>query len=801
MRLPIKWLCEYVDVSDIPPKKLCHDLTMSGSKVEALDYIGEGIDRVVVGKVLSTTCHPNSDHLWICQVDVAGPRPLQIVTGAQNVTAGALVPVALDGSTLPGGIKIRTGKLRGELSEGMLCSLKELGLTQHNYPYAIEDGILTLQSGTVGEDIKKTLGLDEYAIEFEITPNRPDCLSVIGLARETAATYGRPIRLNAPKASAGKGNISDYLSVTVSASELCGRYMARVVRDVKIEPSPAWLRERLHAAGVRPINNIVDITNYVMLEYGQPMHAFDYACLSGKKIDVRRANSGESMNTLDGKTRALTPSILVIADAQSPVAVAGIMGGQSSEITENARTVVFESANFDGTSVRLTSRALGLRTDSSARFEKGLPPELTRPALERACELVELLGAGTVVEGTIDIYSKPTEKRTITPNYSRINQLLGTLLSPEEMDNLLARVSIFKNSGGTFDIPYWRPDVEGTADLAEEVARLHGYDKIQPTMFQSPAAVVRLTPEQVLRNKIDAVCLGLGYDEMLTYTFISPKYYDKINLPADSLLRKSVTIKNPLGDDTSVMRTTVLPSALEVVAYNLNVRNDSGKLYETGVVYLPMLDSNGEIVKTELPEEKRRLMMVCWGEGCDFYALKGDVEALIDALTGNRAEFEPLADNPSYHPGRTAVLSYNGALLGVLGEISPYVSANYGFSKRVYAADLDLSALASMGAKTPQYKPLSRFPSLLRDIAVTCDEEVTVGALSAVIKKAGAPLLKSVELFDIYRGAPVPAGKKSVAFSMTFGKDDGTVTDAEADTLFAKIIVQLKKQLNAELRT
>ncbi|MBR6739650.1 MAG: phenylalanine--tRNA ligase subunit beta [Clostridia bacterium] len=800
MVLPIKWLNQYVDLSDVDNASLIHELTMSGSKVETLEYLGEGIENVVVGRAVSVEKHPDSDHLNICKIDVGGENDLQIVTGAQNVTVGALVPVALNGSELPGGIKIKTGKLRGVVSEGMLCSIAELGLTLHECPYAVEDGILILQNGTPGEDIKKTLGLDEYCIEFEITPNRPDCLSVVGLAREAAATYDRPLKLEPPRRPEGEGSVADYLSVSIE-SKLCRRYMARAVKDVKIAPSPAWLRERLHAAGVRPINNIVDITNYVMLEYGQPMHAFDYACLDGSAITVRTAAEGELMNTLDGKERKLSADMLVIADSKKPVAVAGVMGGENSEITESTKTVIFESANFDGTSVRLTSRALGMRTDSSGRFEKGLPPELALPAIDRACELVEELGAGTVVGGLIDVYPDKVRPGSIKPDYKRINQLLGTELEPEVMDGYFARVGLEKLVDGSLEIPYWRSDIECTADLAEEVARLYGYGNIPTTMFDSVAEVVTTTPAQELRNRLDELCTGLGFDETVTYTFISPKYYDKICLPADSVLRKSVKIINPLGEDTSVMRTTALPSMLEVAAYNQNVRNAAASLYEIGVVYTPVLGEDGEVDPEALPAETRKLMLVKYGAGESFFTLKGVVEAVLERVTGIAPSFTALSDDPSFHPGRTASVTLGDIKVGVLGEIAPAVADNYGFNDRVYAAELDIDSIVAAGSKKPSYEKISRFPALLRDIAVVCDEAVTIAELSDTIRSAAGKLLKKVELFDIYRGERMEKGKKSVAFSLSFADENGTVEDTRADAAFAKIVKNLESKHGAILRS
>jgi phenylalanyl-tRNA synthetase beta chain len=800
MRLPLKWLNDYVDVSDINIKTLMHGLTMSGSKVETLDYIGEEIENVVAGKILSVDKHPDADRLLVCKVDTGGAEPLQIVTGAHNVFPGALVPVALNNSKLPGGVRIKTGKLRGVKSEGMFCSFHELGLTRHECPYGADDGILILKNGEPGEDIKKVLGLDEYAIDFEITPNRPDCNAIMGLARETAATFKREMKHAEPNTPEGSGSVSDYLKVRVLNDKLCKRYMARAVTDIKIEPSPDWLRMRLHAAGVRPINNIVDITNYVMLEYGQPMHAFDYACLSGGEIIVRESRAGETINTLDGKTRELAAGMLVIADAEKPVALAGVMGGENSEITDTTKTVIFESACFDGTSIRLTSRALGMRTDSSGLFEKGLPPENAEPALARACELVEALGAGKVVGGTIDINPNPRKIRTIKPDYARINVLLGTEIPCAEIDEYLERVYLKKLPDGSFEIPYWRDDIECTADLAEEVARMYSYDKIPVRMFSGEAAPVTMTEMQKLCETVSRDCRGLGFDEILTFTFISPKLFDLIGLPSDSALRKALPIRNPLGGDASVMRTTVLPSVLQVIASNQKVRVESASLCENAVIYMPQLDAEGNVRTDVLPSEEKHLMLAQYGPKCDFYTLKGALDAILESATGSKGDYRAESGNAAFHPGRTALVSVRGVELGIIGEISGAVGENFGLLQRSYVADISLDRLLDVVKPMPLYKPVSKYPSLLRDIAVICREEITVAELEAVIKSAGGALCRNVELFDVYRGDPIAKGEKSVAFEIVFADDKATVTDEQADRQFGKIVSALEDKLGARLR-
>ena len=799
MRLSLKWLNELVDLKDIDNKTLMHELTMSGSKVETLEILDEEIENVVVGKINAVERHPDADKLVVCQVNV-GAEDIQIVTAATNVFVGALVPVALNNSRLVGGIKIKSGKLRGVMSQGMFCSIAELGLTLHECPYAIENGILILQKGEPGQDIRELLGLNDKAIEFEITPNRADCCSIVGLAREAAATFNRPLNVKAPAKIEGEGNIADYLSVKIDNPDLCKRYMARVVTNVKIEPSPEWLRMRLWAQGVRPINNIVDITNYVMLEYGQPMHAFDYACLEGNSIVVRNAAAGENMNTLDGKARELNESMLVIADAKKPVAVAGVMGGENSEITENTKTVVFESACFEGSSVRLTSKELGMRTDASALFEKFLPAENTEVALDRAIELIELLGAGTVIGGTIDVWPNKTGKRTIRPDYGRMNVLLGTNIPSAEMDEYFARVGINKLEDGTLEIPYWRTDVECTADLAEEVARFFGYDNIPTTMFAGDACAVIRTPEQIIKEKLSDSAVSLGFDEVLTFTFISPKLYDKIHMPADSALRKSLSILNPLGGDESVMRTTALPSMLNVVASNQKVKVESARLFEIGKVFSPALKEDGSVDAANIPSESYRFIISEYGPKADFYSLKGCLDAILSDVCGAVAEYSAFSEDPAFHPGRTASVKVGELTVGLIGEISPAVSEEFGLLSRAYVADIDINALLEIERPTAKYKAISRFPALYRDIAVICKEEVTVGELTATIKKAGGKLCKDVALFDIYRGKGIEEGEKSVAFSIVFADDNATVTDEQATKRFEAIVKALGTDCGARLR-
>ena len=628
MNLSMRWLDEFVHV-DTPIHDFCESLTMSGSKVEGYEVEGAEIENVVVGKVLAMERHPNSDHMWICQVDVGKSEPVQIVTGAQNVHVGDLVPAALHKSHLPGGVTITKGKLRGVESNGMLCSLKELGLTTHDFPYAIEDGIFILQEAcAVGEDIRTAIGLNDTVVEFEITSNRPDCLSIIGLARETAATYRLPLHLHTPVVQGAGGDVNDLLKVRVENTELCQRYMAAVVRNIKVASSPRWLRERLRACGVRPINNIVDITNYVMLEYGQPMHAFDLKYVKDGQIVVRNAAPGETITTLDGTVRELSPEMLVIADAEKPSAVAGVMGGEYSGIHEDTDTIVFESACFKGSSVRLTAKKLGMRTESSGRFEKGLDPMNCEGALLRALELVEQLGAGEVVSGVIDIDHADHALRRVPFDADWMNRFLGISLTREEMVESLRPLEIAV-VGNECIVPSYRADLEQKADIAEEVARMYGYNKIPTTALRGSAEAI-VTPEQDFERRINNAMIAMGYDEIVTYSFMSPKMYDKICLPADHPMRKSVVITNPLGEDTSIMRTTGLPSMLDTLARNYNNRNPEAWLYEISSEYLPR---EGE----DLPEEKAVLMVGCYGGEADFFTLKGTVESLLSRLNLPRA--------------------------------------------------------------------------------------------------------------------------------------------------------------------
>ena len=793
MNLSRKWLDTFVDCSAISDREFAEAMTLSGSKVEVVEDLHDNIKNVVVGKVLKMERHQNSDHMWVCQVDVGKEKTIQIVTGAQNQKEGDLIPTALDGSLLPNGQEIHSGDLRGEVSEGMFCSIGELNLTLHDYPYAIEDGLWIMQEEGIkpGDDIADIIGRDDHVVEFEITPNRPDCLRVIGLAREASATFGKELKLHKPEVKGCEDDIHNHVSIRIDEPELCPRYTARMVRNVKIAPSPAWMRERLRNSGVRPINNIVDITNYVMLEYGQPMHAFDFKCIGGKQIIVRRAAEGEVIQTLDGNDRPLNPNMLAICDETKPVALAGVMGGANSEIEGDTAMVVFESANFNGPSVRRTAAALGMRTEASGRFEKGLDPMGTVEAVDRACELVELLGCGEVLQGTIDVVPKPIEQKTVLLEPEKINALLGTDIEKAEMQRILLSLG-FTLDGDTINVPSWRGDVEHYSDIAEEVARFFGYNSIPNTLMRGETTTGGYTDVQKAERTIGALARTLGYDEIITYSFISPSCYDKIRLPADSALRDSIKILNPLGEDTSIMRTTVLPSMLEILTRNYNYRNSSVKLYELGRTYFKREDG--------LAHEPKVLCLGAYGEDMDFFAIKGAVETILAGLRIENVTFEAEVSNPSYHPGRCAAVYADGEKLGVVGQLHPLVTQNYGVDAEFYTAELSLDKLLAHRGGTPIYQPLPRFPAVTRDISVICDAMIPVAKLQDCIRAAGGEMLRSCELFDVYTGAPILPGMKSVSFSLAMRSDDQTLTDEHAEGIVATVLEALKTAYQAVIR-
>ena len=795
MKLNRKWLNEeFVDLSHISDKEYVETLTVFGQKVETYERMDAEIKNVKVGKVVSIVRHENSDHMWVCQVDVGQEEPVQIVTGAQNVHEGDLVPAALHNSYLPGGIHITKGKLRGEKSNGMLCSFAELGLTQNDLPGAYADGIWILNEEDCkpGDDINLVIGNDDTVVDFEITNNRPDCYSIIGLARESAAAFGMQMKHHEPVVhGSDAGDIYSYLDVEVPASKLCNRYSSRMVANVKIGPSPKWLRQRLRANGVRPINNIVDITNYVMLEYGQPMHAFDYRYVSSGKIVVREAEEGETLTTLDGNVRNLKAGMLVIADDNKAIGLAGIMGGENSEIVDDTTMVVFESANFNGTSIRQTALALGMRTDASGKFEKNLDPMMTIPAVQRACELVEMLQCGDVLDGTIDIINYVPEEKTLPLEPEKINRLLGTEISKEDMVKYLNLLEI-PVDGDTILVPSFRPDLNLMADIAEEVGRSYGYNEIPTTAFRT-STQGGYSAEMKLEAKAGVLCRGLGYNEIITYSFVSPAIFDQIRLSADSPLRNAMRIQNPLGEDTSIMRTIALPSMLEILSRNNAYHNKSVKLYEMAKVYLPV---EGEA----LPREPKMLLLGTYGADQTFFTLKGEVEAIFAGLRLKKASYRAVKDNPSYHPGRCAAVSIDGVDIGFIGQVHPLAAKNYGIEVDVYCAELNFTKMFQLQLPDATYTPLPKYPGVSRDLALICDEAVTVAQAEEVITAAAGKLLRGVKLFDIYRGTGVPEGKKSMAFSLELRADDRTLTDTDSEAVVTKVLAALKEKLDATLR-
>lgn len=792
MNLSKKWLNDYVK-TDVSDKQFADDMTISGSKVEGYEKEGEELKNIVVGKVESLERHPDSDHLWICQINVGKEENLQIVTGAQNLTAGDYVPVALDNSVVFGGHKIKKGKLRGVESNGMLCSLGELGLTVHDFPNAIEDGIFVLGDDcekTLGLDIHEAIGLNDVVTEFEITSNRSDCLSVIGLAREAAATFGKELKVSEPVVKGVGGDVNEYLSVTIEEPSKCYRYCGAVVKNVRIKPSPRWIRERLRASGVRPINNIVDITNFVMLEYGQPMHAFDLRYLDGGKVIVRNARKDEKITTLDGIERSLTEEMLVIADENKPVAVAGVMGGEFSGIMDDTTTVVFESAGFNGVSVRRTSKALSLRTEACTRYEKELNPASCEICLKRALELVEMLDAGDVVGGIVDCFPTPKEAVKLSFEPEWVNKFIGIDVSADEQKKILEKIG-FTVENGEITVPYFRNDIEHKADISEEIARFYGYQAI-PNRELSGVANARLTEKQQLEKLIRSTCLGCGLTEIETFSFISPKYYDKINLPSDSEFRNSVVISNPLGEDTSVMRTNAIPSMMEVLARNYKNRNEKAHLYEIPVEYTYQGTDT-------LPLEKQKICIGMYGE-CDFFELKGIVEEILEKAGLYGYDVEAVSDDPTFHPGRTAKLTIDGEDFALFGEIHPSVLENYGIGEKCYVARIDVETIFNKGRKPKTYKRLPKFPATSRDLAFVCDSEIPVLTLEKAISSAAGKLLEKIELFDVYMGSQIEEGKKSVAFSLKLRAEDRTLTDEESDNVVKKAIKALDK-LGISLRS
>ncbi|MBP3797765.1 MAG: phenylalanine--tRNA ligase subunit beta [Ruminococcus sp.] len=803
MDLSMRWLADYVDC-DMPIKEFVSGITLSGSKVECYNEEGDYLENVVVGQVKDIVPHPNSDHMFICQLDVGEGALVQIVTGAQNVKKDDFVPVAKHKSTvLHEGktVKITKGKLRGEASNGMLCSLGELGLSVHDFPYAIEDGIFILGDDcdkTVGKDIREAIGFNDTTVEFEITSNRPDCMSVIGLARETAATFDKQLKIKTPEFKGVDGNINDMLKVKIHNTDLCKRYIGAIVKNVKIGPSPRWMRERLRASGVRPINNFVDITNYVMLEYGRPMHAFDLRYVEGAEINVRNAKAGEKITTLDGIERELSEEMLVIADAKKPVAVAGVMGGEYSGIMDDTTTVVFESACFDGASIATTAKKLRMRTDASSRYDKGLDPHECYEALMRACQLVEELGAGEVVKTVIDENYQSETPPSVEFSAEWINNFLGTDIPEAEMIKILEKLEFTVKDGRVY-APWFRVDIGCKADIAEEVARIYGYNSIPDTIIRGVAQAQR-TPKQNYEKQVKNAMVAMGLNEIEAFSFISPKYFDKIALPADSKLRNTVTIMNPLGEDTSVMRTTIIPSVLEVVARNYSYRNPECYVFEMGNEYIPV---EGEV----LPAEPVRLGIGFYDttDSVDFYTIKGMVEGLMRNVGAEEVEYErpdescAFEEVSAFHPGRCAVIKIGDTQVGIMGELHPKVMENYGIEARTYVAKINIPELMELSNSVKTYKPLPKFPATTRDLSVVCDEDIPAASLEKAIRKAVGGILENVSLFDVYRGEQIESGKKSVSYSISMRSLEGTLTDEQADKAMEKAIKELSA-LGAELR-
>lgn len=797
MDIPMSWLKEYTDIKT-NIKQFVEDITLTGSKVESYTTMGGEIENVVTGQIKKIEKHPDADKLVITTVDIGKNENLTIVTGATNLKKGDYVPVALDGSKLANGVEIHSGTLRGVTSEGMLCSIQELGFDLHDFPEACENGIYVFPEPVeLGKNVVDVLDLKDDVVEFEITSNRPDCFSMLGIAREAAATYKIPFRYPEiiVQEKAGE-NAADYVSVEIKNPELCPRYAARVVKNVKIEPSPRWMRKKLRAAGVRPINNIVDITNYVMIEMGQPMHAFDIDCIAERKIIVRNAKEGEQITTLDGNVRNLDSSMLVISDPQKAVAIAGVMGGENSKISENAEAILFESATFHGSNIRVTAKKLGLRTDASSKYEKGLDPNMAWDAVNRAAQLVEILGAGEVVKGVVDCYPNKRESWTLSYSPEKINKLLGTNISEDEMQAIFEQIELkVDRQNHTVTIPTFRPDLEAQADLAEEIARFYGYDKIEPTLAVGTPTVGKKTRSQIITEMVKQNMIASGLCEAMTFSFESPKVFDKLNIAADSDLRKTVTISNPLGEDYSIMRTTTLNGMLTSLATNYNRRNDFAGLFEIGKVYLPKA-----VPVTELPDEITTLTIGMYG-GIDFYDIKGITEKLFDVLgIGEKVEYVTEKNITWMHPGRTASIAIQGKQFGYLGELHPQVAANYGIGTKVYLAVINMPELIAFSDLVKAYQPLPKFPAIKRDIAMVVAETVTVKEIEKVIRQYAGQYLESIELFDVYQGKQIGKGLKSVAYSITFRAADKTLVDQDVTEAMKEIVDNLATQLQAQLR-
>ncbi|MCD8120961.1 MAG: phenylalanine--tRNA ligase subunit beta [Clostridiales bacterium] len=794
MNTALSWIKAYVPDLDVTAQEYTDAMTLTGTKVEGYTCLDKNLEKIVVGQILKIEKHPDADKLIVCQVDI-GTETIQIVTGAPNVQEGDKVPVVLDGGKVAGGhdggplpedgIRIKTGKLRGIESHGMMCSIEELGSNRDMYPLAPENGIYILPKDTeVGADAIEVLGMHDVVFEYEITSNRVDCYSVIGIAREAAATFGREFHLPVVKETGNEEDVHDYLTVEVENTELCPRYTARMVKNIRLAPSPEWMQRRLAASGIRPINNIVDITNYVMEEYGQPMHAYDYDQIAGHKIVVKCAQDGDTFETLDGQERRLDHTILMINDGEKEVGIGGIMGGENSKITDDVKTMVFEAANFDGTNIRLSAKKVGLRTDASGKFEKGLDPNNAAEAINRACELIEELDAGDVIGGMIDIYPVKREESRVKFEPERINAILGTNISAGEMKSYFAKLELgFDEETQEVIAPTFRQDIHCTADLAEEVARFFGYDKIPMTLPSGEATMGKLPLKLRVEEIAREVAEFSGFSQGMTYSFESPKVFDRLLIAPDSPLRQAVVISNPLGEDFSIMRTSPLNGLLTSLSTNYNRRNKNVRLYELANIYLPK-----SLPLTELPDERMQLALGFYGEG-DFFHMKGVVEELFGKLgMDEKIHYEPECDHPYLHPGRKADIIYGKKIVGYLGEVHPEVADNYKLGERTYIAVLDMPTLETFADFDIKYTGIARYPATTRDISMVVPKGILVGQIEDMLAQRGGKILESYQLFDIYEGAQILAGHKSVAYSITFRAKDHTLTDDEVNAAMKKIL-------------
>ena len=805
MNTSLSWIKAYVPELDVTAQEFTDAMTLSGSKVEGFTKMDADLEKIVIGQIQKIERHPDADKLIICQVDIGEAEPIQIVTGAPNVKEGDKVPVVLDGGRVagghdgkmtPGGIKIKKGKLRGVESNGMMCSIEELGSTRDMYPEAPEYGIYIFpEDAKVGADAIGALGLHDVEFEFEITSNRVDCYSTLGLARETAATFHKEFKAPVVEVKGCGGDVNDYIKVEVQAEDLCSRYCARVVKNIRLAPSPEWMQRRLASVGIRPINNIVDITNYVMEEYGQPMHAYDLDTIADHKIVVRRAANDEKFVTLDGQERTLDENVLVICDGEKAVGMAGIMGGENSMITDDVKTMLFEAACFDGTNIRLSSKRVGLRTEASGKFEKGLDPNNAQAAIDRACQLIEELDAGDVVDGTVDVYPVKKEEVRIPFEPDRINALLGTDISKEQMLKYFKPIELaYDEKTNEIVAPTFRQDLFRTADLAEEVARFFGYDNIPTTLPRGEATTGKLP----FYLRIEAVARDIaefcGFSQGMTYSFESPKVFDKLMLPEDAKERQAILISNPLGEDFSIMRTISLNGMLTSLATNYNRRNKNVRLYEMGNIYLPK-----SLPLTELPDERMQFTLGMYGDG-DFFSMKGVVEEFLDKIGMHEKEvYDPNAGKSFLHPGRQANIVYDGTVIGYMGEVHPTVAANYGIGDRAYVAVLDMPSIVEKATFDRKYEGIAKFPAVTRDISMVLPKEILVGQVEEIIVTRGGKILENYELFDIYEGSQIKEGFKSVAYSLSFRAKDHTLTDTEITSAMKKILDGLKA-LGAELR-